>query len=83
MTIERNKVVSDLVESFQQRGHDVDENTLLFDAGALDSLDALELIEQVEQDYGISVPQSEIVLENISSISQVADMVTRLSAAAK
>lgn len=83
MTIERNKVVSDLIESFQQRGHDVDENTLLFDAGALDSLDALELIEQVEQDYGISVPQSEIVLENISSIGQVAEMVTRLSAAVK
>lgn len=81
MTIERSKVVNDLIETFQQRGHDVDENTLLFDAGALDSLDALELIEQVEQDYGISVPQSEIVLENISSIGQVADMVTRLSAA--
>lgn len=81
MTIERSKVVRDLIESFQQRGHSVEENTLLFDAGALDSLDALELIEQVEQDYGVSVPQSEIVLENISSIGQVADMVARLSSA--
>lgn len=72
-------LANDIAEIFSQNlhievpSHDFD----LFTAGILDSLQLVELLFQLEEQFGIQIPLGEIDLENFRSIDSIALMLLR------
>lgn len=60
---------------------DVDFNhcTTLIDDGLLSSLDIIQLIGALNDEFDISIPATEIVPDNFNSVDAMAAMVKRLS----
>jgi acyl carrier protein len=60
---------------------DLGENDSLLENGILDQTGVLELVLFIEDTYGFAVPQSDLIPENLDSISNTASYVHhRLSA---
>ena len=55
----------------------VDENDLLFEEGVIDSLHLLELIDLLQERFGIEVASDELLPENFESLQAMADYVRR------
>ena len=49
----------------------------LLDSGVMDSTGVLELIAFIEETYGITIEDSEMLPENLDSIDRVSDFVAR------
>ena len=60
-------------------GIDFDACTSLIDDGLLSSLDVLQLIGALNDEFDISIPATEIVPNNFNSVDAIAAMVTRLT----
>ena len=54
---------------------DYDVDTHLFDAGYLDSLGAVELVLFVEKEFGIEIPQKDIVMYPMNTVREIAAVV--------
>ena len=69
-----------LLEILNDIKEDIDYEKIedLVDGEYLDSFDILQIISEVEDEYGISVPASEINLENFNSVKGLWDMIQRL-----
>ena len=60
---------------------EVDENTITMDTNiaddlGADSLDVVELLISLEDDYGISIPEDDIV--NVKTVKDIVDMIEKL-----
>jgi acyl carrier protein len=49
----------------------IDEGTSFLDTGLIDSTGVLELVDFLEEQFGIAVEDSELVPENLDSISNL------------
>lgn len=69
-----------LLEILNDIKEDIDYEKIedLVDGEYLDSFDILQIISEVEDEYGISVPASEINPENFNSVKGLWDMIQRL-----
>ena len=69
------------VELVEDIGEDVDFDTCetLIDDGILSSLDIIQLIGALNDEFDISIPATEIIPENFNSVDAMAAMVARLS----
>jgi acyl carrier protein len=56
----------------------VDDDTLLFSGGLLDSLSVLELVTLVERHVGKPIPPEEITLENFDTLTRIEKFVATL-----
>ena len=72
--------MGELLEILEDIKEDVDfENiTDLYDGKYLDSLDVLQIIAALNDEFDIQVPASEIVPKNFNSMAAMWDMVQRL-----
>jgi D-alanine--poly(phosphoribitol) ligase subunit 2 len=72
--------MEELLEILEDIKEDVDfENiTDLYDGKYLDSLDVLQIIAALNDEFDIQVPASEIVPKNFNSMAAMWDMVQRL-----
>lgn len=61
----------------------LDSETRLMEAGILDSLDLMSLLNQVEQAYGFTLPDDEFVPENFETPRTIAAMINRIRANTK
>jgi acyl carrier protein len=52
-------------------------DTDLFDTGVLDSLAFVELLLQLEREFGVTTSVDDLEVENFKSIARIADFVTR------
>jgi acyl carrier protein len=52
-------------------------DTDLFDSGGLDSLSFVELLLQLELEYGIKIPLADLELDNFRSIGKIAGFVAQ------
>jgi acyl carrier protein len=59
----------------------VDEETILFSSGLVDSFSMLELITFIEETYGITVDDAEMLPENFDSLANIDGYVARKRAA--
>ena len=59
-------------------GIDFDTCTTLIDDGLLSSLDIIQLIGALNDEFDISIPATEIVPANFNSVDAMVAMVTRL-----
>ena len=60
-------------------GIDFDTCTNLIDDGLLSSLDIIQLIGALNDEFDISIPATEIIPQNFNSVDAMAAMVARLS----
>ena len=70
-----------ILEILEDIGEDVDFDTCetLIDDGILSSLDIIQLIGALNDEFDISIPATEIIPENFNSVDAMAAMVARLS----
>jgi len=67
-----------IIENFLfEEDHNLKEDTSFLENGIIDSTGVLELVMFIEETYGISVEDDEIVPENLDSISKIAEYVQR------
>ena len=62
---------------FGQGGEAVTNDQSFLESGIIDSTGLLELVSFVEQHYGISVGDRELVPENLDSLSNISQFVAR------
>ncbi len=69
----RGLVTSFVVNTFQTGSTDVQVNddTSLLESGLVDSMRVLELVDFLEERFGITVENSELVPENLDSIRNI------------
>ena len=67
-------ILSEIVEDV-----DFDTCTPLIDDGILSSLDIIQLIGALNDEFDLSIPATEIVPENFNSVDAMVAMVSRLS----
>ncbi|CDN46289.1 acyl carrier protein [Neorhizobium galegae] len=78
-----NSVREFIAENFLFRADaQVSNNQSLLESGVIDSTGVLELIAFLEQTYGITVADEEIVPENLDSIDNMTSYLTTKLAAA-
>lgn len=65
---------------FGQHGGFADDQSFL-ESGIIDSTGLLELVSFVEQRYGISIADRELVPENLDSLKNISEFVSRKLAA--
>lgn len=67
-----------IIENFLfEEDDNLKEDTSFLENGIIDSTGVLELVMFIEETYGISVEDDEIVPENLDSISKIAEYVQR------
>ena len=49
-----------------------DDETLIFEAGLLDSMGLLFLIEFIKEEFGVETIDNELLIENFESINKIA-----------
>jgi len=59
----------------------VNDTDDLFDAGILDSFGVLQVIDKIEDKFEISIPNVELVPQNLWSVMAMIELIKRLSAA--
>jgi acyl carrier protein len=57
-------------------GFSLTGNDSLLEAGVIDSVGVLELMEFIESTYGIEIPDSDVLPENLDSIDAITRYVT-------
>lgn len=55
----------------------LEDSTSLLDRGIIDSTGVLEVIAFIEESFGLTVEDSEMLPENLDSIERIASFVTR------
>ena len=73
----RDTILDLLVEIAE--GIDFDTCTTLIDDGLLSSLDIIQLIGALNDEFDISIPATEIIPDNFNSVDAMAAMVKRLA----
>ena len=66
-------ILSEIVEDV-----DFDTCTTLIDDGLLSSLDVIQLIVALNDEFDISIPATEIIPDNFNSVDAICAMVKRL-----
>lgn len=66
------KTILSKLNEMGYKNQEIDENTDIFKDLGLDSLDAVELMTGLEQEYDITIPDEDIA--NVSKISDIVDM---------
>jgi len=68
---------------FGQEGTAIADDQSFLTSGIIDSTGLLELVSFVEQQYGISVGDRELVPENLDSLNNISQFVARKAAVAE
>ena len=68
------EILADIIDE-----DDLDTCTTLIDDGVLSSLDIIQLISALNDEFDISIPATEIIPQNFNSVDAMAAMVARLS----
>ena len=68
------EILADIIDE-----DDLDTCTTLIDDGVLSSLDIIQLIGALNDEFDISIPATEIIPQNFNSVDAMAPMVARLS----
>lgn len=68
------EILADIIDE-----DDLDTCTALIDDGVLSSLDIIQLIGALNDEFDISIPATEIIPQNFNSVDAMAAMVARLS----
>lgn len=68
------EILADIIDE-----DDLDTCTTLIDDGVLSSLDIIQLIGALNDEFDLSIPATEIIPQNFNSVDAMVAMVARLS----
>lgn len=74
----KKQIIKSIIEALKSMGYkseEYDENTNLFKDIGIDSLDAIELVTKLEEEYNVIIPDDQI--NNITTIGSAADLVCK------
>lgn len=71
----KKEIKNYIIEASLSDAKDIKEDTMIFDAGLLDSMGLLFLIEFLKEEYDVEVNDEELNPENFESINSIADFV--------
>lgn len=74
----KKQIIKSIIEALKSMGYkseEYGENTNLFKDIGIDSLDAIELVTKLEEEYDITIPDDQI--NNITTIGSAADLVCK------
>jgi acyl carrier protein len=71
----RDYLLREILDGRGVRALTTDEN--LFDLGALDSLGILKTVSFLEEHFGVSIPDDQVLPENMESVRAIARLVER------
>ncbi|MCV2874521.1 acyl carrier protein [Defluviimonas sp. WL0050] len=80
MNFQRNDLIGFLKGALNVDVSDVEDDTLLFSTGVIDSFSMIELITYIESTTGPSIPPGDITLENFDSIGRILSYVNSRAA---
>lgn len=77
----RNTIVTYLREkAFLEENIELNENESLTDAGIIDSINLLQMIDFIEREFSITIPIEEIIPENFDSLARIEMYISKKSA---
>jgi len=71
----RNHIAKNIL--FNDKGYPYPDDASFVEEGIIDSMNVMELILFVEENFGIEVADEEIVPDNFNSVRQMADYIRR------
>ena len=74
---ETEREIYDYLQKIDAPVEGVDASDDLFGNGVIDSLGVADLIGFIEERYKLSIPLSDVTVENFGTISGIASLVTR------
>ena len=77
---EMNTIISDFIVKnfvFDDQNKNIDENLSLYEKGIIDSTGVLELVDFLEEKFGIKIEDEELVPDNLDSIKKIFNFVQR------
>lgn len=82
---DRQLIVKEIIERLatiitEAEISDLTEDRLLSDFASVDSLQILETLVWVEDTFGVSIPDEELIVTNFNSIGKMADYVLSIKA---
>ena len=63
------------------RGHELTDDEDIFASGFVNSMFAMQLVQFVEQEFGIAVENEDLEIDNFRSVNAIAALVERKAAA--
>ena len=77
MTVTRQLLLEQLEARFGLHAAEIDDSTLLFSSGLLDSFSVAELLMFIEEQGGFRVEPTEVTLDNLDSIERILAFVSQ------
>lgn len=71
----KTEIKNYILEASLSDAKDINEDTMIFDDGLLDSMGLLFLIEFLKEEYDVEVNDEELNPKNFESINSIADFV--------
>lgn len=74
----KKQIIKSIIEALKSMGYkseEYSENTNLFKDIGIDSLDTIELVTKLEEEYDVTIPDDQI--NNITTIGSAADLVCK------
>jgi acyl carrier protein len=72
----KSKVREHIISSSFNEENKIDENTMIFKEGILDSMGLMTLISFLEEEFGIAAQDTDLVEENFESVSAITKFVS-------
>ena len=79
LALVRNALIDYILSTFGLEEGELDDNTVLFSDGLLDSFCMVSLISYVESEAGITFRPTEVNLDNLDSVARILAFVERKS----
>ena len=78
--VEMKTIISEFIVKnfvFDDQNKNIDENLSLYEKGIIDSTGVLELVDFLEEKFGIKIEDEELVPDNLDSIKKIFDFIQR------
>ena len=69
------KEINNLIKYFKQQNKKVLPDTELFKSGLLDSIDMIDLVMYLEEEYEIKIPETSLKLENFNTVKNISNII--------
>jgi acyl carrier protein len=71
------RIISWIRARFPEKDLDIRHDTRLLETSLLDSMDLLEMVTYIEEQYGIAVDPDDLIPENFESPDQIVELVVK------
>ena len=73
--MDKFKEINNLIKYFKQQNKKVLPDTELFKSGLLDSIDMIDLVMFLEEEYEIKIPETSLKLENFNTVKNISNII--------